>query len=247
MTASRAVDPSTRKGWAVALSAASSADLRATLQALSNDRNSWTVELAPSPDAGWLPLPTLVDPAEPAVLNGLVARIAGRLGGCETRVAASTLQLGMAARIWNATLGSVLRDARLPVPADFVWRDDSGAAHLGAGELRGQQADASGELIESLRREVLDAVQADLVAALVREHGVAEQLLWGNVAAGLAGVARVLGLADPDGVVATLLEDPRLAGHMQDGRRARTCCLFYRVMPGAGLCGDCVFDSAPNE
>jgi ferric iron reductase protein FhuF len=42
---------------------------------------------------------------------------------------------------------------------------------------------------------------------------------------------------------------PPYAGELEllgNGRaRRRTCCLFYEV-PGAGLCGDCVFDHPPG-
>lgn len=58
------------------------------------------------------------------------------------------------------------------------------------------------------------------------------------------GVARVLSLPTVSEVAAAVLKQGGLATRMNGARRAKTCCLFYRV-PG-GLCGDCVFEAPPR-
>jgi hypothetical protein len=96
------------------------------------------------------------------------------------------------------------------------------------------------------------------------EFGLPERLLWGNVASGVAGAARGIGIAEPRlAAVAIRLADAQLRHGELAGTadlpsisldspaasstslstswqiRRRSCCLFYRV-PGAGTCGDCV-------
>lgn len=106
---------------------------------------------------------------------------------------------------------------------------------------------------EQVHREVLLANLAPLGTAVRAITPVAERLLWGNAASALVGTLRVL-RGQPGAAHATvaavarqLLAREPLAGSStwSPAFRRTTCCLYYRV-PGGGLCGDCVFTTAPG-
>jgi len=132
-----------------------------------------------------------------------------------------------------------------------------GAGPDGAGLAAVAEADL---LASGLVAGVLLPVVLPLVAAIERDHSVSTKILWGNVASGLAGAAKMIGLAEPGlagrawGVVDALCagDGPlRGAGAVTAGRfRRRSCCLLYRLALGAvgargvparnALCEDCV-------
>ena len=185
-------------------------------------------------------------------LAGLVAETGRAIGAEEIRVAASTLHLGLAARLWSAPLACALRRGVVP---------DLGALQLSAGlPLRlwlpppaaGWRGRDDRELASLLRRAVLAGQLVPLAAGL---HGQpAAGLLRGNAAAAMIGSLIVLTGAEPQlAARARLLADvllaaPELAGA---GRltgqglafRRSSCCLYYRV-PGGGLCADCSLRTA---
>ena len=169
-----------------------------------------------------------------AELDGVAERISARLGGVPQRVGESTYVLGLAARVWGATLGPVARDGVLPDPRELLMRDEDGAVQLGVRRLAGWRDVTPDELLAAVVG-VLDPV--------VRASRLSPRLLWGNVASALHAAPRVLELPDAAPWAAAMLTHPPLAGEMLAGRRA-TCCLFYEV-PGGGLCGDCVLRRVP--
>ncbi|WP_083734860.1 (2Fe-2S)-binding protein [Actinomadura sp. CNU-125] len=72
---------------------------------------------------------------------------------------------------------------------------------------------------------------------------LADGLVWGNAASALAGSLNV-GPRDAAraAIVRHLLALPPLDGTGELGPAGfvrRSCCLYYRVPPGGGLCGDC--------
>jgi iron complex transport system ATP-binding protein len=169
-------------------------------------------------------------------LEGAAERICVRLGGVASRVGQSTYVLGLAARLWGATLGCVVRDGVLPDPAALVVRDDDGALQLGISRYEGWR-DVTPE-------ELLDRVVA-VLAPVVDRIALSPRLLWGNVASALYAAPRVLELPQAGAWAAQMLAMPPLLGEMVGGRRT-TCCLFYEV-PGGGLCGDCVLSRVPTR
>ncbi|MCW2569497.1 MAG: transporter [Mycobacterium sp.] len=186
---------------------------------------------------GWRPAADLY--GDPAVLAGLVGRVRERLGTPETRVAASILFQGWAARLWSVGLAVLVHTGRLPVltPAALRWRDVGGTVYLGVEhpELGPGSAERLGDLVVGRQLE-------PLAAAVRRGTPMSGRVLWGNAASALRGAARVFdnGPAGP----ATALADEVLArdglrGTLDATGRRRSCCLYYRV-PGGGLCGDCV-------
>jgi hypothetical protein len=192
----------------------------------------WPPDL--EPDDRYVPLSELDVPAH-------AEAICRRLGGAPLRVGQSALLMGVASRLWSLTVVPVARDGVLPDPAGFVVREEDGAVVLGVVGGATGWSEPSVDLLH----EVLLGVLSPLAAALP----VAERLLWGNAAASLYAVPRVHDLPEADPLVRALIERPPYAGELEllpGGRaRRRTCCLFYEV-PGAGLCGDCVFDHPPD-
>jgi ferric iron reductase protein FhuF len=120
-----------------------------------------------------------------------------------------------------------------------------------------------GRLARGFVDGVLLPVVAPIVSAVERHHPVSSKILWGNVASGVAGAAKMIGLAEPAlaaqawSVVGALCagEGPlRGAGGLIAPAqfRRRSCCLIYRLDPRAhgdranraayrnALCEDCV-------
>ena len=192
----------------------------------------WPVDLAPG--AGFVPLPDLV-------AGGLAERICTRLGGAPRRVGRSAVVMGLASRLWSATVVSVARDGVLVDVEHLVGADDEGSLVLGLAQPRG---------FLDPRLEEVDAAVQRVLRPVVESLDLSPRLLWGNVAASLHAVPRVHDLPAAQRLVADLLARAPYAGELDEsvGSRARrrTCCLFYLV-PGAGVCGDCVFDAAPRR
>ncbi|MEE2060975.1 (2Fe-2S)-binding protein [Rhodococcus artemisiae] len=191
----------------------------------------FAVSTGPVPDGLWLPTSTLRDSM---IRDPLVSDTAQRMGTGETRVAASTLFFGYAARMWSVALGSVVdsgRCVRLD-PDTLLWCNDGGLQlHIVDPDF----GSAAGEILDT-QLEPLIVAWSDVVAPGV---------MWGNSASALIGAGRVIGHA-AQAHIDTLFDDPRLDGTMvRSTARRRSCCLYYRV-PGGGVCGDCVFPSPPK-
>ncbi|MFD9379640.1 (2Fe-2S)-binding protein [Streptomyces sp. NPDC059999] len=200
------------------------------------------------PGPGFRPLDALYTEHLDPYVNEVGRRIRSGPG----RVAASTVQFGIAARLWSLGLGCAALAGRVPdLAPDRVWWRLPGAGSLelwlpGPGE---------GALpAEALGDTVLGNLAA-LDAALRALFGVSARVLRGNTASGLVGALRVLLDRVPGGpavalVDALLSEAGALGGTgtfvYEEGLGAaflrRSCCLYYKV-PGGGLCGDCVLRS----
>jgi hypothetical protein len=167
-------------------------------------------------------------------LDGVAERICVRLGGVPLRVGQSTYVLGLAARVWGATLGCVVRSGVLPDPAALVVRDDQGAVQLGMSRYAGWRDVTPDDLLQRV---------GEVLAPVVASYPLSKRLLWGNVASALHAAPRVLELPAARSWADAMLGIPPLRGEMLGDRRA-TCCLFYEV-PGGGLCGDCVLRRVP--
>lgn len=167
-------------------------------------------------------------------LSGAAQRICRRLGGVPTRVGESTYVLGLAARLWGATLGPVVRDGVLPDPHQLRVRDEDGALQLGLARLRGWRDVTPDDLLGTV---------IEVLSPVVASSKLSDRLLWGNVASALHAAPRVLELPGARTWADEMLGIPPLRGEMAAGRRG-TCCLFYEV-PGGGLCGDCVLTRVP--
>lgn len=183
---------------------------------------------------------------------GLVGR---RIGTDEPRVAASTLHLGTASRLWSVALASAALTGAVPDldPEGLWWRrTPTGPLELWlpAPHMLTARTDTA------LHRTVVEQNLTPLADTIRRAYGVSPHTLRGNAASALVGAARVLTDRAPDAphpvlpLVRALLDRPPLAGagtlhtggpHTLTFHR-HNCCLYYRV-PGAGTCGDCVLNT----
>jgi hypothetical protein len=179
-------------------------------------------------------------------LAGLVESTGAQLGVTEARVAASTVQLGYAARLWSPVLGCALQGGIVPDLTE-LRTEVTAPMRLNLPEPRGWQPGSEEELAALAYRSVVTCHLEPLGAGLpVR---VAAGLLQGNAAAAMTGALRVLACTRPDlGRPARALAERLLGTGLLRGTGEltgpgleflrRSCCLFYRV-PGGGLCSDC--------
>lgn len=191
-------------------------------------------------DPSAVPLARLL--TEPTVLRAQVDRARERLGTTEDRVAASWLHGAMTTRLVAPVLGAAALDGivlRL-AGSDLRWC----GAERGGWWTDGPRASPC-HGAEDVAAELLGPL-ATLVEALPTVARVSERLLWGEVAATVVKVVRVVERARPARghaareLAGGLLATGPLAG-VQTGppdHRRRTCCLAYRLT-GGHTCADC--------
>lgn len=188
-------------------------------------------------------------------LEECVRVVAGRLGTDQLRVAASTLHLGTASRLWSIALACATLTGRVPdlAPERLWWRlPAAGPLDLWLPDPR----EVGQEPHSALHHTVIVQNLTPWADAVRRASGVSPHILRGNAASALIGAHRVLLARAPHPLlpvvplVQALLDRPPLAGagtHRATPAeplafQRRSCCLYYRV-PGAGTCGDCVLNT----
>lgn len=213
-------------------------------------------DTAPSPS--WHPMSELVDGS--GVLAARVADVRARLAAAggqpvdavETRVAASVTHLGLVARLVSPALAvAVLRGRLLALDLPALrWQRELGGAFplsVPTDAFEGTEASAG-----ALADRVVAGPVRELVEATV-PFSVSPHVLWGNVASAVHGAASMFASARPDladrvhALASEVLDLPPLRDTSTPARdgvpfRRRSCCLIYRVAPGAAgpVCGDCV-------
>ena len=228
-----------------------------------------------SADRGWRPMSEITRGR--AAMAERVATATGTLARMSDsppeelapRVVASTVFLGLAARLVAPPLAAALCCGVLPrlTEEDLWWQATPGGPWPLAVDVHPQgwlvgdlTADPGDSIARQARRTTAtlvaqtwrDGPVATLVDRVGEDFSVSATVLWGNVASAVAGATGMLGRARPDlaeaatALLAELLATDVLAGTGELGRHGaerrfvrRSCCLFYRV-PGGGLCGDCV-------
>ncbi|MET8546603.1 (2Fe-2S)-binding protein [Kitasatospora sp. NPDC004799] len=217
-----------------------------------------------TPPEGFRPLAELYGTGPDAPLAARLRVVAQRLGTAELRVAASILHLGLAARFWSVGLGSAVLLGSVPtLERAWVRIPDQGPLDLwtpaepARPTARPTAGPTAGPLADQLHRAVLLGQLEPLAEAVRAAAPLSARLLLGNAASALAGTLRVLDAHAPGparALVAELLDRPPLAGSgtLRTGPRGtafrrNSCCLYYRVGPGAGLCGDCCFSTPPGR
>nr|WP_090340208.1 (2Fe-2S)-binding protein [Mycolicibacterium malmesburyense]CRL69211.1 ABC transporter [Mycolicibacterium malmesburyense] len=184
-------------------------------------------------------------PVEACYADGyedLIEKTAVRYGTTDRRVAASTVQLSHASRLWSPVLACAVAHGVAPDLAGLQRADDS--AELRLPEPEGFRL--SGNRAPSLYRIVVQDHLEPLAAGL--RVKVATGLLYGNIASALVAATRALYSVRPGlrgeatRLARELLQTGKLAGtgtvkHNLAFRR-RSCCLYYRVADGA-KCADC--------
>ncbi|UQX04305.1 (2Fe-2S)-binding protein [Streptomyces sp. RerS4] len=196
------------------------------------------------PGPGYRPLDALYGEG----IASYVAEVGRRIGSGPDRVAASTAQFGIAARLWSLGLGCAALADRVPdLAVDRVrWRlSEAGSLELWLPDP------GPGLPAEALGASVLGNL-AVLETRLGAGYGVSPRVLRGNAASAVVGALRVLLDRFPAERAVTLAADLLSEGGPLAGTGTfvheeglgvafvrRSCCLYYRV-PGGGFCGDCV-------
>ncbi|WP_018637650.1 (2Fe-2S)-binding protein [Parafrankia elaeagni] len=159
-------------------------------------------------DGGGVPVPVEELYRGGAALAAAIDGVNARLGGVERRVAASTLALGHAARLWSVALGcwattgivpdldpSVLRvQPRLTAPLRLIVDRPTGRrpAPPVAGTNPATTTTAVDSAADLLREVVVERNLRPYFAAVQRQTRLPAGLLWGNAASALVGATRVL-------------------------------------------------------
>ncbi len=193
-------------------------------------------------DSGyWRPLTDLYDARvldeRVNYVSGFLEKLAGQ--SVAPRVAASTLSLGLFARLIAPPLGSVVLEQPMPrlTLDDSYWQPTIGGPWLLS--LTGPAT--TPDLAQTVTETIIPL--AELIA---ERYSLSMQILFGNIASGAFGAIRMISQARPDlGENALDLGHDLLAaslkgtGTLTPGFRRSSCCLYYRI-PGGGYCGDCV-------
>ncbi|GAA2437166.1 (2Fe-2S)-binding protein [Streptomyces lavendulocolor] len=136
---------------------------------------------------------------DPAPLAAYVAETGRRLGTDQRRVAASTLHIGTAARLWSVALATAALTGRAVdlTPERLWWRTPpSGPIELWLPEW---PAGTPGEDVPgALYETVVVRHLGPLDEALRRDFGLSPRILHGNSASALLGAVRVLLARVPD-------------------------------------------------
>ncbi|MEU0667945.1 (2Fe-2S)-binding protein [Streptomyces lavendulocolor] len=158
----------------------------------------FAVSSGPRADAaGFRPFTALHNDPEP--LAAYVAETGRRLGTDQRRVAASTLHIGTAARLWSVALATAALTGRAVdlTPERLWWRTPpSGPIELWLPEW---PAGTPGEDVPgALYETVVVRHLGPLDEALRRDFGLSPRILHGNSASALLGAVRVLLARVPD-------------------------------------------------
>ncbi|GLW99116.1 (2Fe-2S)-binding protein [Microtetraspora sp. NBRC 16547] len=178
------------------------------------------IETGPAgPDAlDWRPLADLCTGTD--ALAALIDGVARRLDTAETRIAASILYQGLAARLWSPAVAAAIAHGLVldldpvrilcrPVPAGPLplravrpagwWADDRErlAGPRARSHSPSPDPSLSRTLPVSLYRTVMTGLLEPLAGTVRRITKIAPGLLWGNAASALAGTIRVIALQRP--------------------------------------------------
>ncbi|MFE6868238.1 (2Fe-2S)-binding protein [Kitasatospora sp. NPDC057692] len=211
------------------------------------------------PPPGFLPLREFYAPGPDGPLAHRVREVARRLGTAEPRVAASVLHLGLASRFCSVGLGAAVLLGEVPdLGPDRAWIRVPEQGPVDLWLPLGPATTGPAPLADRFRRTVAEGCLTDLAAAVRSVVPLSDGLLRGNAASALAGALRVLDAHTAQGaaraLVSEVLDRPPLAGTGtltgapgSTAFRRTSCCLYYRIGPRAGVCGDCCFTRAPGR
>ncbi|MEU4160495.1 (2Fe-2S)-binding protein [Actinoplanes sp. NPDC026670] len=215
--------------------------------------------------AGWRPFTDLCDPQVLASRVDIARQTLATMGGLPVagiaeRVVASTVFLGLAARLVSPPLAAAVAGAAVPLPdtTRLWWRPvDGGPMPIAHDDI--SAVPCTGQSVDDVAALLTATVVGDLVTPVLEvfrsRFRLSPQVLWGNVASAFGGAAAMIADTVPGhaagaaAVVTAMLGQGLLAGtaamHRPDPGHERwflvrrSCCLYYRI-PGGGTCGDCV-------
>lgn len=193
----------------------------------------------------WRPLGALRDGRAFDERVAYTADFLGRLAGVEIepRVAASTMSLGLFARLLAPHLGAAALGIRLPaLDWDLTWwrPSESGPWPLAATGTP-VPPDPGKALVQNI---------FPLAEVIEERYSLSSQVVRGNAASAVFGAVRMIARARPEltesalGIGRSLLDGPlhgtgTVVNPAEVDFLRTSCCLYYRV-PGGGYCGDCV-------
>ncbi|UQX86889.1 (2Fe-2S)-binding protein [Jatrophihabitans telluris] len=177
------------------------------------------------------------------------------------RVTGSIVLLGLAARLIAPTFGVATQGGavRPLLAADLQWQDVDG----GPLPLRYRPQTPRGEPgrepvpvplpATALVSQLFDEFLTPLQLRFETEYRLSRRIVLGNIASAVAGAAQAIARAEPSQarraaeLATAMLKSGPLAGTAEARSpdspdwaiRRRSCCLSY-MLPGTGLCADCV-------
>ncbi|WP_372411031.1 (2Fe-2S)-binding protein [Streptomyces luteireticuli] len=194
-----------------------------------------------------------------------VETVGRRLGTEDVRIAASVAFQGITGRLLSIALGSATLTGRLPDLTTLRWHPLLTAPEdlwLPGAPMLPPAPDP----VAQITATVLDARLVPLYELMRDVVPISPRLMWGNAGSSLAGALRVLhawcreqGRQDDATYAVTLtralfahplLADTGVLRADTEGTPSfarDTCCLYYRVPTGAGMCGDCVLRHPPRS
>lgn len=191
----------------------------------------------------------VVAPLIDATRSAIAASVRVPADAVEARVAASSFQLGVAARLLSPIIAAALCRQVIPVlgPQNLFFHADGHAPVFSVADVDMRAAPDTASAACGIS-DLVPALFAPLNLVLRRVAGLSPQVSTGNLASAANGAVTVLAMTHPHvepagrALVGALLAQAPLADAGRIDHHIftrRSCCLFYKV-PGAGLCGDCV-------
>lgn len=195
-----------------------------------------------TPRSPWQSLTTRTDEAGiRAGVENIRTRLHSPDGApADVRVAASTEQFGLVARLVSAHVCAQALGASLDLTGREIWWQQRPGNLLQLSLARRRLP------LNPLRHGAIE----QFTDAVQQLYGVSSHVLWGNIGSAANSTVTLLQATRPDLVDAArvaadeILQDPRVdGGALRCGPdfRRRSCCLIYRA--GIGMCGDCVLRS----
>ncbi|MBH1937294.1 (2Fe-2S)-binding protein [Streptomyces sp. AV19] len=204
-------------------------------------------------------------PLDEGAVRLRVEAVGRRLGTDDRRIAASVAFQGITSRLLSIALGSATLAGRLPDLSTLRWQPLLTSPEdlwLPGAPLLPPAPDPAGQIATT----VIDARLVPLHDLMQDVVPVSPRLMWGNAGSSLGGALRVLHIwcrdqgrpDDADRALTLaralfthpLLKDTGVVESDAEGTPSfvrDTCCLYYRVPTGAGMCGDCVLRHPPRK
>jgi hypothetical protein len=210
----------------------------------------------PAPDAGeWRELPGLFDADVLTEFGARTRHAIAVSADCGTanippRLAASSLQLGIAARLLSPVIGATTCFQVVPLlnSSSVRWQwTDKHVPHFAFSEVEWCAAPTPTVAAELINGSVL-TIMTPLNNVFHTALSLSPQVTWGNVTSAANGAVTVLAMTQPQHqragreLIRALMTTESLTdtGSFEHGTfTRRSCCLFYQA-PRSGLCGDCV-------
>ena len=219
--------------------------------------------LPPGVEDEWQSLPLLFDDA---VLGEFVGRTRDAIAvsaRCEPssvpiKVAASSFQLGVAARLLSPVVGAATCFGAVPLLDLRSVRWQSTPKHsprFAIADVDWVVAPTPSAAAVVISASVLAAIFGPLNETLRSQTSLSPRVTWGNVIAAANGAVTVLSMSQPEhegygrALVRALMDTERLADTATFARGTftrRSCCLFYQA-PSSGLCMDCVLTESDRS